>query len=222
MNLGEFKMLGIPPDTDDSIVETYSDYNRLTATVKNLIQYNSDYENNIKKMELDFLQQQIKPHFLYNTLNTMQGLVKGNDIDKTIALISLLSKFYHLSLHNSDSSVELATELMHITYYVKIENFKFDNAIKLDIDIPEDVMKCKVPKLILQPLIENAVHHGIREKSSGCGTISVTCGREGHDIYLYITDDGVGISPQKISEIKNGHSIGYINTDRRLRNTDLT
>ena len=78
-------------------------------------------------------------------------------------------------------------------------------------------MKCKVPKLILQPLIENAVHHGIREKSSGCGTISVTCDREGHDIYLYITDDGVGISPQKISEIKNGHSIGYINTDRRLR-----
>lgn len=217
MNLGEFKMLDIPPDTDDSIVETYSDYNSLTATVKNLIQYNSDYENNIKKMELDFLQQQIKPHFLYNTLNTMQGLVKGNDIDKTIALISSLSKFYHLSLHNSDSSVELATELMHITYYVKIENFKFNNAIRLDIDIPEDVMKCKVPKLILQPLIENAVHHGIREKSSGCGTISVTCGREGHDIYLYVTDDGVGISPQKISEIKNGHSIGYINTDRRLR-----
>ena len=217
MNLGEFKPLDIPADMDDNIIETYSEYNHLMSTVKNLIQYNNDYEASLKKMELDFLQQQIKPHFLYNTLNTMQGLVKGNDPDKVLELIGSVSKFYRFSLHNSDNAVELKTEVTHITHYVKIENFKFNDAITLNIDLPEDILRCKVPKLILQPLIENAVHHGIREKDCGTGTISISHKRQENDIFIYITDDGVGISADKIRAIKHGHSIGYINTDRRIR-----
>lgn len=217
MNLGDFKQLHIPADMDDNIVETYSAYNHLMTTVTNLIQYNADYEASLKKMELDFLQQQIKPHFLYNTLNTMQGLVKEHDLDKVLALINSLSKFYRFSLHNSDSAVTLATEIKHITHYVTIENFKFNNAITLNIDLPEDVLCCKVPRLTLQPLIENAVHHGIREKACGTGTISISHERKGQDIFIYILDDGVGIPAGKIDAIKHGRSIGYSNTDRRIR-----
>lgn len=217
MDLGDFKQLNIPDNIDDNIVETYSAYNHLINTVTSLIQYNADYEMNLKKLELDFLQQQIKPHFLYNTLNTIQSLVKENERDKVIELINSLSKFYRLSLHNSNEAVELSSEINHITHYVKIENFKFNNAITLNVDLPDNIMACKVPKLILQPLIENAIHHGIREKSSGTGTISISHERNGDKIFIYITDDGVGISPKKIETIKNGYSIGYINTDKRIQ-----
>ena len=217
MNLGDFKQLNIPEDTDDNIIETYSSYNHLMQTVTTLIKYNADYEMNLKKLELDFLQQQIKPHFLYNTLNTMQSLVKTNEHKKVLELINSLSKFYRLSLHNSNEAVEISNEIDHIMHYVKIENFKFNNAITLHIDLPENVLSCKVPKLILQPLIENAIHHGIREKSTGTGTITITHEQNGNNIFIYITDDGVGISPEKLETIKQGHSVGYINTDRRIQ-----
>jgi len=217
MNLGDFKQLNIPEDTDDNIIETYSSYNHLMQTVTTLIKYNADYEMNLKKLELDFLQQQIKPHFLYNTLNTMQSLVKTNEHEKVLELINSLSKFYRLSLHNSNEAVEISSEINHIMHYVKIENFKFNNAVTLNIDLPENVMSCKVPKLILQPLIENAIHHGIREKATGTGTIKITHQQNGNDIFIYITDDGVGISPEKLETIKQGHSVGYTNTDRRIQ-----
>lgn len=217
MNLGDFKQLDIPDGIDDNIVETYSSYNHLMNTVTTLIKYNTDYETNLKKLELDFLQQQIKPHFLYNTLNTMQSLVKTNEHKKVLELINSLSKFYRLSLHNSNEAVEISSEINHIIHYVKIENFKFNDAVTLHIDLPENILSCKVPKLILQPLIENAIHHGIREKTTGTGTISITHEQNGNDIFIYITDDGVGISPEKLETIKQGHSVGYINTDRRIQ-----
>ena len=217
MNLGEFKKLPSGDELDDNIAETYSSFNHLCDTITSLIQYNSEYEESLKAMELNFLQQQIKPHFLYNTLNTMQGLVKGNDKEKVIKLINSLSRFYRLSLHNSDDFVELSTEITHITHYVNIENFKFNDVITLKTDIPEQLMSLKVPKLILQPLIENAIHHGIREKPDGCGTITVSAKEDNGYVFLYITDDGVGISRDKMENLKNGNGIGYINTDKRVR-----
>lgn len=217
MNMGEFKKLETSDSLDDNILETYSSYNLLCDTITSLIQYNSEYEENLKAMELNFLQQQIKPHFLYNTLNTMQGLVKGNDKDKVLKLINSLSRFYRLSLHNSDDFVELSTEITHITHYINIENFKFNDVIQLETDIPYELMSLKVPKLILQPLIENAVHHGIREKPDGRGTVRISAKKDGDYVLLTITDDGVGISEEKIEKLKNGNGIGYINTDKRIR-----
>ena len=147
----------------------------------------------------------------------MQGLVKSNDRDKVLKLINSLSRFYRFSLHNSDNIVELSTEITHITHYINIENFKFNDAIILKINLPEELMSMKVPKLILQPLIENAVHHGIREKIDGTGTVSISHKTVGDDVFLFITDDGVGIPESRIEEIKNGNSIGYLNTDKRIR-----
>lgn len=217
MSLGEFKQLHIPENMDNNIVETYNAYNHLMDSMTSLIQYNDSYESKLKHMELNFLQQQIKPHFLYNTLNTIQGLIKGDDKNKALELIHSLSKFYRFSLHNSDNMVDFSTEITHITHYIKVENFKFNNAIQLNIDIPEAIMQCKVPKLILQPIIENAVHHGIREKETGTGTISISHKCENNDIYIYVVDDGVGIPEKKLKSIRHGHSIGFLNTDKRIR-----
>jgi len=217
MSLGEFKQLHIPENMDNNIVETYNAYNHLMDSMTSLIQYNDSYESKLKHMELNFLQQQIKPHFLYNTLNTIQGLIKGDDKNKALELIHSLSKFYRFSLHNSDDMVDFSTEITHITHYIKVENFKFNNAIQLNIDIPEDIMQCKVPKLILQPIIENAVHHGIREKETGTGTISISHKCENGDVFIYVTDDGVGIPEKKLKAIRHGHSIGFLNTDKRIR-----
>lgn len=217
MSLGDFKQLHIPENMDNNIVETYNAYNHLMDSMISLIQYNDSYESKLKHMELNFLQQQIKPHFLYNTLNTIQGLIKGDNKNKALELIQSLSKFYRFSLHNSDNMVDFSTEITHITHYIKVENFKFDNAIELNIDIPETIMQCKVPKLILQPIIENAVHHGIREKETGTGTISISHKCENNDIYIYVVDDGVGIPEKKLKAINHGHSIGLLNTDKRIR-----
>ena len=216
-NLGDFKHIKVPDNIDENISETYNAYNNLMTTITSLIEYNEDNEAQIKKMEFDFLQQEIKPHFLYNTLNTIQALVKESEIKKVLGLINSLSKFYRFSLHNSDSSSTIGTELEHISHYVKIENYKFNNAITLNIDVPDKIKELHVPKLILQPLIENAVHHGIREKINGYGTITINAVQKANDIFIYIIDDGVGIPADKIDTIKYGNSIGYTNTDKRIR-----
>ena len=219
-SLGEFKTLPLPPDAEENEASQITEaYNHMIETIDNLIKYNEQYALTLKKYEFDFLQMQIKPHFLYNTLNVIQSLYMENLTDDAVRLISALSKFYKLSLHTQCDFVNLEHEINHISKYVEIENFKYNNAVTLKVDIPEDMRGCLVPKIILQPLVENALHHGILEKDSGTGTISVCSRRDGNDILITVEDDGIGMSEQQLQNLRNGmtEGIGYINTDRRIK-----
>ena len=162
---------------------------------------------------------QIKPHFLYNTLDIIQYLAKENKPDDVTYLIKNLSKFYKISLHNKSDFVKIESEIKHISYYTAIENFKHDNSIKLEADIPDEIQNMLIPKITFQPLVENAIKHGILEKDVPEGYIRITADKKDDDVYIYIEDNGVGIEKNKIEDIllQNSYSVGVANTDKRLK-----
>lgn len=220
VSLGEFKTLPLPDESkENETVQITEAYNHMIETIDNLIKYNERYALTLKKYEFDFLQMQIKPHFLYNTLNVIQSLYLDNHADDAVRLISALSKFYKLSLHTQSDFVNLEHEINHILKYIEIENYKYNNAINVKVDVPDELRRCLVPKIILQPLIENAIHHGILEKDSGTGTISINSRRDGEDVLITIADDGIGMNVEQLNNLKNGlgSGIGYANTDRRIK-----
>lgn len=216
---GELKPIENYNGKNAELVEAISAYNHMVTSINDLVAYNNDYLETLKKYEFNFLQMQIKPHFLYNTLDIIQYLAKENKTDDVTFLIKNLSKFYKTSLHNKSDFVTIENEIKHISYYTAIENFKHDNAIELNIDIPDDIQKLCIPKITLQPLIENSINHGILEKENPVGCISVTAEQDNDDVYIYITDNGVGISEEKADDIKSGRteSVGIMNTDKRLK-----
>lgn len=204
---------------ENEVADAIGAYNHMLVTLKRLMKYNTDYTKQEKKYELDLLQLQIKPHFLYNTLNTIQSLAMDNRTEDISSIIRSLSQFYKFSLHNSGGLATLESEINHIRHYVEIENFKHDNAILLETDVPNDILKCRMPKITLQPIIENAINHGILEKDNACGTIVITGEKTGEDIFVYVTDDGAGIPTEKVNALKQGNvsGIGFSNTDKRLK-----
>lgn len=217
--LGEINSIDIPDNLNFEVTNMMEAYNQMVQYIDNLIQYNNEYSKKLKKYEFDFIQMQIKPHFLYNTLNIMQYLTEEKQTDAAVQLIRALSKFYKISLHNKSEFVTIENEIMHIRYYVMIENFKYDNAFTLNVDVPEEIRKYSIPKITFQPLVENSIHHGILEKQIPTGTISITAQKSGEYVYIRIKDDGIGMTRDKIDEIMSGKtkSIGVRNTMERIR-----
>lgn len=136
-----------------------------------------------------------------------------------------LSRFYKLTLSRKQSISTIAQETEHATIYLEIQNMRYHNSISFVSDIPDELMEYQIPKLTLQPLIENAVLHGILEKDDKTGTIVLTGWIEGTSIVLLISDDGVGIPSEKLSAILSGNgnstsggtNIAVYNTHRRLQ-----
>ena len=218
-NFGELKQIKNYESSNTELNEAIGAYNNMVKSIDDLVEYNTNYSETLKKYEFNFLQMQIKPHFLYNTLDIIQYLAKENKPDDVTYLIKNLSKFYKISLHNKSDLVKIESEIKHISYYTAIENFKHDNSIKLEIDIPDEIQNMLIPKITFQPLVENAINHGILEKDIPEGYIRITAEKKDDDVYIYIEDNGVGIREDKIREIlsQNSSSVGVANTDKRLK-----
>ena len=136
-----------------------------------------------------------------------------------------LSRFYKLTLSRKKSITTIAKEEEHVSIYVRLQNMRFHDQIQLISDIPDELMEYQIPRLTLQPVIENAILHGILEKESKEGTIVLTGWMEEEDIILLISDDGVGIPPEKLDvilsgtgkSVSGGSNIAIYNTHRRLQ-----
>ena len=193
--------------------------NKMASQIDLLIKKNIEEEKNFQKAEMKALQAQITPHFLYNTLDIIQYLAKENKPDDVTYLIKNLSKFYKISLHNKSDFVKIESEIKHISYYTAIENFKHDNAIKLEIDIPSEIQNLSIPKITFQPIVENAIKHGILEKDVPEGYIRIWAKKEGCDVLIFIEDNGAGMPQSRIDEIlsQKTSSVGIMNTDKRLK-----
>ena len=150
-------------------------------------------------------------------------------LEKTLEEIShavqSLSRFYKLTLSRKKGISTIARELEHVTIYVQLQNMRYHDSIELITDIPDELSEYQIPKLTLQPVVENSILHGILEKESKSGTIVITGWMENKDIVLLISDDGVGISPEILSTILSGSgnsqsggtNIAVYNTHRRLQ-----
>ena len=175
--------------------------------------------------EFNSLQAQINPHFLYNTMDMINWMALQGQTEEISHAVQSLSRFYKLTLSRKKGISTIARELEHVTIYVQLQNMRYHDSIELITDIPDELSEYQIPKLTLQPVVENSILHGILEKESKSGTIVITGWMENEDIVLLISDDGVGISPEILSTILSGSgnsqsggtNIAVYNTHRRLQ-----
>lgn len=200
---------------NDEIGVLTDSFNDMVKQISGLLkeQYKLGYE--IKDLEFQVLQSQINPHFLYNTLDMIYWLGVDNHTPDVAEAAKELGRFYMLSLGHGETIVSLKNELDHVAAYVNIQNMRFENHFKLIIDVPETLYDYKMIKIILQPLVENAILHGIREKSSESGVITITAWLDDGVITISIADDGIGIPQDKLDLLltkneKSGYGVWNI------------
>lgn len=212
-------------DEIGDLIDTYNYMNYMTRKMDQLMSEQAKAAEELRLAEFHSLQAQINPHFLYNTMDMINWLAQQGRTAEVSSAVQSLSRFYKLTLSRKQSISTIAQETEHATIYLEIQNMRYHNSIEFVSDIPDELMEYQIPKLTLQPLIENAVLHGILEKDDKAGTIVLTGWLEDSSIVLLISDDGVGISPDKLSSILSGEgssssggtNIAVYNTHRRLQ-----
>ena len=197
---GEMKLLP-EPRVMDEIGILIESYNYLTDELKMLISERFMAGANQKNAELKALQAQINPHFLYNTLELINYYASCNNTESVERVVLLLSKFYKLCLNRDREFCEIWQELELISCYYNIQNMRYEGKIHLTLDVPSELYQYMIPHIVIQPIVENAIIHGIMEKANRSGTITIFAQRESNDIIFAISDDGAGMSNERLQQI---------------------
>ena len=205
------------------VIELSKSFNQMMKRIDELAKKNIEEEEEKRKSELKALQNQINPHFLYNTLDSIVYLIEKKDNEKAEEMIIALSKFFRISISKGRTIIPLEKEIEHVKYYLLIQKIRFGKSFSYNIDIKIDISKYYTIKLILQPLVENAIIHGLKELE-GNGKINIEVDKEDDLIKISISDNGFGILPSKLNEIyenmkdkiKNS-SVGLKNVYQRLK-----
>jgi len=216
-------------DNVDEITELGMSFNIMIGKIKELLDSKIKEQENLKKAELRALQAQINPHFLYNTLDTIIWMAESKKTDQIIEIVSALSNFFRISLSKGMDWITIGEEVERIRSYLTIQKMRYQDILDFKIEVDQDVAENTILKLVLQPLVENALYHGIKNKRQG-GTISVRARRKGEDeILLEVEDDGIGFTPEKLTQVRSeleddsgdfklesGFGIGNVNKRIRL------
>ena len=208
----------------------YQEIERLEDTMREMADNEARAIFMRKQAELSVLQSQINPHFLYNTLETIRGQAIVYGISDIEIMTRALANLFRYSINSKGVMVPLSQELNNVENYFLIQQCRFGDKYSKIEEVDEDTRDCLVPKLIIQPLVENAVHHGLETKT-GRGKLTITAYRTSKDLIIHIVDDGVGIAKEKLEKLRatlsdpdreepesneRGH-IGIINVHDRIR-----
>lgn len=210
---------------EDEMEEIYHNFNGMVQEVQRLMQEHYQLGKEVKMAEVRALQAQINPHFLYNTLDLINWISMDYGAEEIGTLTWNLARFYRLSLNHGKSLISIGEEVEHVEVYVNIENYHFDNAISLEVDVPEELKSYACLNIILQPFVENAIVHGIAEKPDieSC-EIRICARREEQDIVFSVQDDGPGVdvkemqkeTQQDIRTAQHGYGVRNINFRLKL------
>ncbi|MBN1145615.1 MAG: sensor histidine kinase [Anaerolineales bacterium] len=185
----------------DEITELGMSFNFMIARIRELLDAKISEQENLKKAELRALQAQINPHFLYNTLDTIVWMAEANKSDQVIEIVRALSSFFRIALSKGRDWIPIRQEIEHVRSYLAIQKMRYRDILDYKIEVEEDILDGTILKLTLQPLVENALYHGIKTKRSG-GTITVRAWRADQNLVsLEVQDDGIGFTPYKLSQI---------------------
>lgn len=209
---------------EDEIEEIYHNFNGMVQEVQRLMQEHYQLGKEVKMAEVRALQAQINPHFLYNTLDLINWISMDYGAEEIGTLTWNLARFYRLSLNHGKSLISIGEKVEHVEVYVNIENYHFDNAISLEVDVPEELKSYACLNIILQPFVENAIVHGIAEKPDieSC-EIRIRARREEQDIIFSVQDDGPGVDVEQMQketqqDIRTAqHGYGVRNINFRLK-----
>ncbi len=174
--------------------------NIMIEKIHNLLNAVKVEEENLRAAELELLQAQINPHFLYNTLDTIIWLSEAGNQDDVVEVVSALSDFFRTSLNHGNGMFTLREEERHVRSYLQIQQVRYQDILEYDISIPEELYKTVLPKITLQPLVENALYHGIKNRRGG-GKIEISAVLIGDDVIISVKDNGMGMDEERLMKV---------------------
>ncbi len=211
-------------DEMDTLAQSF---NSMVTEISQLVEDIRIQQKNAKDAELKLLQAQINPHFLYNTLDAIMWLVESGQNEQAVSMVSSLSSFFRTTLSKGRDWITVSEERDHIRSYLEIQQFRYADILEYEVDIPEKIGEYYVMKLMLQPIVENALYHGIKNKR-GMGKIIVEGRESGSDLVFIVSDNGIGMTEQQLlhmrklisGEIANDsqpNGFGIANVEQRIR-----
>ena len=214
----------VPETSVTELQELTKSLNTMAGRLQDLIDENNREQENLKKSELRALQAQINPHFLYNTLDAIVWLAEAGQSGEVIHITRALSDFFRISLSQGKDWIPLSEEIKHLTGYLTIQKIRYRDILDYEISIPDELCHVQVLKLLLQPLVENAIYHGVKHKR-GRGLVSVTGEVENGRLILSVRDNGAGMTPERLRQVReglskdSGDSAGYglFNVNKRIQ-----
>ncbi len=197
-------------------------FNEMAGRINALMEKQIENQKYLHRAELELLQAQINPHFLYNTLDSISILAENHRDEEVVKMVVSLSVFFRNSLSKGKDIISLHAERDQVTSYLEIQQIRYSDILNYDIQIPDELLDCMVPKLILQPLVENALYHGTKNKR-GLGTILITGESRGDDMLLQVKDNGAGMDEEQVKALQAGiyedrHTgLGLTNVHKRIK-----
>ena len=200
-------------------------FNSMSGKIKELLEDIRNNEKEKRKSEMDFLRAQINPHFLYNTLFSIQCMAELNKIGQAVKMIKAFIALLRKTLSTDKDLIPLREELENTKSYLELERIRYSNIMDYEIEVSKELESCQVPALILQPIVENAIFHGLEAKDSG-GLIVLEVLKDGEDLLINISDDGKGMNIRRLKEVRARinldedearKSIGLVNVSGRIK-----
>ncbi|MDD2213674.1 MAG: histidine kinase, partial [Oscillospiraceae bacterium] len=200
---GDFSVR-IKLNSHDELEKLGDSFNQMVAEIASLVEDIKREQNNLKEIELKLLQEQINPHFLYNTLDAISWLTESGEKAQAVSMIASLSNFFRTALSKGRSRIRVEEEISHIRSYLEIQQFRYKDILSYQIDVKPEIMSCLILKLTLQPVVENALYHGIKHKrEKGCIVLQGELTKTG-ELCFVVKDNGIGMTP---SELKHAQAL---------------
>ena len=229
MSENDFKAQ-IDDDTDDEISRLVQSFNYMSEKINNTMEEIRSVQKKQAMAELRMLQAQINPHFIYNTLDSVSWLAIKTDAPEISYIVRNLSEFLRMSLNMGNQESTVLKEVKHTIAYFNIQQFRFENRIRLVVDIPEEMNDIEINNLTLQPLVENAIVHGILSEEGRTGRITIYGEIVEDEAVIYVTDDGIGMTEEEVLNVyiriegrgmpkgsETNHGYGLYNVHQRLQ-----
>ena len=213
---------GIPSNEIGKLAESY---NSMTEYLNELLRRLTENEKNLQKEKMHVLQEEIKPHFLYNSLDTISYMAVQENASKVHDALETLGSFYRNYLSKGDQEIPLKRELRITQDYLSLQKLRYEDIFQVEYIFDDATLNYMIPKLILQPLVENSINHGIRPKGEN-GVIRITTRMDEDGLYIIVYDSGVGMNAEQIKNVLEASEVdagkipsgfGLCSTIRRLR-----
>lgn len=177
--------------------------NTMIDKINELLEQVTTEQIRLRKAEFELLQAQINPHFLYNTLDAIIWLAEAGEQKRVVGMVRNLSDFFRTSLNQGKDINSIKEEMLHVKSYLEIQLVRYQDILSYDIEVPEALYIYSIPKITIQPLVENALYHGIKNKR-GMGHISIRGEAGEKDFTITVTDDGIGIDETRLRQVQSG------------------
>lgn len=197
--------------SNDEIEHLGTSFKVMLQRIKELMKQTKEDQAAIRRSELKALQAQINPHFLYNALDAIVWMAESKKHDKVVLMTSALAKYFRISLSKGKEVIQVKDEIEHIKNYLVIQKIRYDKKLEYTIDVDQDILKYDILKLVLQPLVENSIYHGIKNLPGG-GTVEIVGKQVDDKILLQVKDNGVGIPEERLENILQSESEDKVRT----------